>query len=329
MKKKKGLIITLAVIAALILALVLAHALKKDEVVPANGYVTTNPSITQGDALVSAHRSGGAIFPENTLMAFEGCVESDTFKTDIFEFDLHLTKDNVLVLLHDKNFDRTSNSAEAFGAQEVLPRDKTFEELQVLNLGENFEAPDGTFPYRGLRGDDIPQNLRVVRLETVLDYLLADDSDCRFIIEIKDGGETGKRAADELYKILSERNLLEKVIVGTFQGEITEYLDENYDDMLRSAGIAEVLKFYLAAQFGIELDKEDIKYDALQIPYKQFVLNLGTQDIINRAHKYDIAVQYWTINDPEEIRELNERGADAIMSDDPEMAYGVIHPEAE
>lgn len=121
MKKKKGLIITLSVIAALILAIILIPALKKEEIEPPGGYITENPAITADKALVSAHRSGGALFPENTLMAFEGCVEDSSFKTDIYEFDLRLTKDNQLILLHDKNFDRTSNSEEVFGEKKVLP----------------------------------------------------------------------------------------------------------------------------------------------------------------------------------------------------------------
>ena len=57
-------------------------------------YETTNTEITEyGKTYVSAHRSGGGIFPENTMMAFEGCINSDTFRTDIFEFDLHITKE--------------------------------------------------------------------------------------------------------------------------------------------------------------------------------------------------------------------------------------------
>lgn len=324
-KKKKGGIITLAVIGVLVVALSLTLALKKDEVEPKGGYNTTNPAITTDGALVSAHRSGGDLFPENTLKAFEGCVESADFKTDIYEFDLHLTKDGVLILLHDENFDRTSNSVEVFGEEEVLPSTKTFEELQVLNLGENFTDPNGATPYKSLKGDDIPEDLRVVRLETVLDYLLANNPNCGFIIEIKDGGDIGKKAADELYRILKEKNLLERVIVGTFHGEISKYMDEAHDDMLRSAGIAEVLQFYFAAKFDVELKKENIKYDALQIPYKMYGFNLGTKDIINRAHKLDIAVQYWTINEAEDIEYLNDCGADAIMSDNPKLAYDVIN----
>lgn len=197
----------------------------------------------------------------------------------------------------------------------------------MLNLGENFVAPDGSTPYKGLRGDDIPEDLRVVRLETILDYLLANNPDCGFIIEIKDSKEIGMKAADELHRILVEKGILERVIVGTFHGEISKYMDEKHPDMLRSAGIVEVLKFYFAAQFGIDLKKENVNYDALQIPYKMYGFNLGTQDIVNRAHKLDLAVQYWTINEAEDIKWLNDIGADAIMSDNPKLAYDVINGE--
>lgn len=327
-KSKKGLIITLVVIATLILSFVLVCTLKQEEVEPASGYQNTNPYITDDYALVAAHRSGGEIYPENTLFAFKSCCESDDFETDIFEFDLHLTKDNVLILLHDKNFDRTSNSEEYFGKKGVKPEEKTYEELREgLNLGENYQTADGSYPYRGLRGDEIPDDLRVVRLEDVLDYLISQEKEYHYIIEIKDGGEIGKTATDELYRIISEKGILQNVIAGTFKGDITKYFDEKYDDMIRSAGISEVAKFYFASITGAKLNQENIKFDVLQIPYKQFVINLGTQDMINRAHKYNIAVQYWTINDEEEIKELNDRKADAIITDNPKRAYEIIHGE--
>ena len=74
--------------------------------------------------------------------------------------------------------------------------------------------------------------------------------------------------------------------------------------------------------FGAKLD--NVKYKVLQIPYKDFGLNLGKKGMIDYAHKYGIAVQYWTINKAEDIEQLTKNGADAIMSDDPKLAYEVI-----
>ncbi|MEG2450362.1 MAG: glycerophosphodiester phosphodiesterase family protein, partial [Clostridia bacterium] len=68
-----------------------------------------------------------------------------------------------------------------------------------------------------------------------------------------------------------------------------------------------------------------LKFDVLQIPYDQFVLNFGTKAVIDYAHKYGLAVQYWTINDPVKIAELCANGADCIMTDNPEAGYNIIN----
>lgn len=285
----------------------------------------TNPFIKTEKTFVSAHRSGADIAPENTMMAFQYCVQNENFNVDTFEFDLHITKDNKLILLHDDTLDRTTNAKDEFGYEKVKPSEKTFEELKVLNFGENFETPDGKYPYRNLRGNDIPENLKVVLLEDVLDYL-ESNGDFTYIIEIKDKGENGFKAADELYRILTERKLLQKVVFGTFNGDVTKYVDENYPDMLRSSSIVEVILFYLAAAYNIDLNEGFYKFDALQIPTNQYgILMLGSERVINYAHRHNLAVQYWTINEEDEIKRLSEIGADCIMSDVPDLAYDVIN----
>ena len=284
----------------------------------------TNPYITDEKALVSAHRSGKDIAPENTMAAFQYCIETEDFNVDIFEFDLHITKDGKLILLHDSTLDRTTNSAEHFGKEGVKPSEKTYEELRQLNFGENFKNAEGEYPYRGLRGDDIPDELRAVLLEDVLDYL-EDNGDFQYIIEIKDSGENGKKACDELYRILKEKDLLADVVFGTFNPDVTAYADKHYPDMLRSASIIETIVFYVLCGYGIDVDADFFKYEALQIPSERAIIYLNTSRVINYAHRHNIAVQYWTINDAEEVEYLNSIGADCIMSDAPDMAYDVIN----
>lgn len=286
----------------------------------------SNPYIVKdGKTMVSAHRSGGEIAPENTMAAFENCIEDESFNVDVFEFDLHITKDGRLILLHDSTLDRTTNAPELFGEEGVLPETKTYEELRQLNFGENFQAPDGSYPYRGLRGDDIPDNLRAVLLEDVFDYL-ESNGHYRYIIEIKDAEGNGFKAADELHRILVEKGLVKDVVFGTFNGEVTEYVDSNYPDMLRSSGIKEVVEFYFLASFNIKVKDGHFKYQALQIPANQYVVfRLGTERLVNYAHRHNIAVQYWTINEAEDVEDLHSIGADCIMSDNPSMAFDVIN----
>lgn len=287
-------------------------------------YETSNPFIT-GQTAISAHRSGAGDFPEETLAAFRGCAENPDFQVDYFEFDLHMTADDILVLSHDSTLDRVSDAAAVFGAENVLVRDKTLAELKHLNMAAQFVSGAGEAPYADLHGDAVPDELRILSLGEVLDYLTAA-GDYHYIIEIKDGGDVGLAAADQLYATLQARGLLDRVIVGSFRDEVASYITANYPDMHRSASPEEVVQFYFAALTG----KRDFtcSYDVLQLPFgdaeSSFGINLGTATVINFAHANDLAIQYWTVNSEKDMTYLASIGADALITDYPDRAAGVL-----
>ena len=296
-----------------------------------------NPYISADGAMVSAHRAGSLVAPENTLHAFELGIEEATtggYKVDIWEFDLHITADEQLILLHDHTLDRTSDSEQVFGVKDARPEDYTLAELKKLNMGHNFEL-DGEYPFRDLTPEQVTDaGLDVCTLGDVLDYMESDEAraaapDGRFsyIIEIKNSGKLGERAADLLYAELSSRGLLPYVVFGTFNQNVSDYVDAHYPDMLRSSSICEVLDFWLAYLTGADLSKRGVGYCALQIPYSSSISFLGTKGLIEYAHKYNIAVQYWTINEEEDMRHLQSIGADCIMSDKPDLCYSVLRGE--
>lgn len=292
-----------------------------------------NPYINEYlDPDVSAHRSGAGIAPQNTLMAFEYVLkENETLGVDTYEFDVQITADGELIVLHNLTYDDTSNAVEAFGHKNVYASKLTYKEAyDVLNLGENFTIDGKTYPYRGLRGEDIPDNLRVAKCEDVIDYIEANsgDKEYRYIIEIKSTGINGMRAADKLYSVITERDLQDRVIWATSLEDVSMYMEHQYPDMPRSARISEIVQFYIYSRMDWNLDDLNVSYVALQIPYgdncADNLINLGTRELINYAHKYDIAVQYWTINEAEETELLVRNGADCVMTDYPQMAYEVV-----
>ena len=291
-------------------------------------YDGSNQYITLGDEsgpMLSAHRAGGDLAPEETLSAFKLCMESPDYSVDIVEFDLHLTKDGHLVLMHDHEVDRTSDGPIVFGKKKVKVQDKTLAELKTLNFGYNFQAPDGSYPYRNI--DNVPDDVRILTLDEVLAYLAEQrpDGDLTYIIEIKDKGRVGKEAMDKLYAAMEKFGITDKTIVGTFNGDISKYIDDVYGgNVKRSAGILEVVNFYYAFLWGVNQNTEMLGYDVLQIPmgFNGF-FDLSTKAFIDYAHSLGIAVQYWTINDEDDMRTLLKNGADAIMTDNPELAYAV------
>jgi len=80
--------------------------------------------------LVIGHR-GCAYEPENTIRAIKKAID---IGVDIVEVDVHLSKDNELVVIHDERLDRTTNG-------KGLVKDFTLEELRQFDAGKGERLP--------------------------------------------------------------------------------------------------------------------------------------------------------------------------------------------
>ena len=100
----------------------LQHSIVVTSTAEARDFYTWSPDRIP---MVSAHRGGPYPgFPENSLEAFENTLKHTP---SIIEFDVALTKDSVLVLMHDNSLDRTTT-----GKGRVI--DHTYEEIQEFFL---------------------------------------------------------------------------------------------------------------------------------------------------------------------------------------------------
>nr|WP_293836397.1 glycerophosphodiester phosphodiesterase family protein [uncultured Arsenicibacter sp.] len=79
--------------------------------------------------MISAHRGGGDIkgYPENCIESFDYLAKRLPV---IIECDIDLTKDSVLVMMHDQTLDRTTN-----GTGKLI--DKTYADIQQYRLEDN------------------------------------------------------------------------------------------------------------------------------------------------------------------------------------------------
>ena len=276
-----------------------------------------------GHTLVAAHRTGKSIAPENTLRAVKGCLASES-PPDILETDLQITKDGEIVLFHDLYLDEKTDSIDVFGQKRVAVFSKTYAELRRLNMGEGYEK-NGSRPYAGLRGDDVPDDLRILRLADMLDYISAhSDHPFLYIIEIKYPFPWAKNILRKLYAILSERQLTDRAIVASYWLDVSGYIDQLYaGKLMRSADPVEIVDFYGCFKRGEDLSGEEIPFMALQLPYywkndRLLLANLGQTEFIDYAHRYGISVQYFTVSKTEDTQDLVRGGADVLMTNHPE-----------
>ncbi|MBY9011197.1 MAG: hypothetical protein KGD70_02365 [Candidatus Lokiarchaeota archaeon] len=83
------------------------------------------------EVLIIGHKGASSITPENTLKAFQKAIE---LKADYVEFDIHITKDSEIVIMHD------SDTFNATGVKGLI-KDMTLSQIKNLNAGEGEKVP--------------------------------------------------------------------------------------------------------------------------------------------------------------------------------------------
>lgn len=332
MEKRKGLKILGIVVAAIIVFFLVIN------IIPPQKNVESNPFIVEkgGLPLIAAHRGGGDNNPENTMLAFREAVK--TIGVDIIESDLYLTKDGYLVYNHDSYIDETCNINGDLTLDEVEQlcenkenrhyiKDMTLSQLQQYNFGYYFEDENGQRIYKDAT-DLEGLGLQIATVDQLFAEFYEEYPDLMFIVEIKNSGEMGYEACRVLYETLQAYpKYLDQIVVGTFHDEIETELKTKYPNLLRGAPTGTAAKFVLTQYLRVNLfDNSD--FACLQIPMSYTLngveLNLTAQTIVDRAHRRNISVQYWTINDPDEMRQLIEMGVDCIMTDDPALLQQIL-----
>lgn len=251
--------------------------------------------------LVIAHRGGAALWPENTLYAFE---HARDLGVDVIEVDVQVTADGVLVVLHDAALDRTTNGR---GPVNKL----SFDELKKLDAAFHF-SPDGgrTYPLRG-RGITVPT------LQEVFKALPG----MRFNIEPK---QAQPSLVKPLCRTIRESNLQKQVMVGSFSAQVLAEFREECPEVATSASPTEVGALLTTSATGASQQQRPLAAKAVQVPQSIGGRPVLTRELIEAAHALNLQVHAWTINDEESMKRLMELGVDGIMTDYPDRLIALL-----
>ena len=240
-----------------------------------------------------AHRGSRLLWPENTEVAFAG---AGALGYRVFETDLRITADGVLVCFHDPVLNRTTNG---WG----LVSGATFAEVRRLDAGYRHRV-NGSFPYRG-KGVVVP----------AFREMISAFPEAAWVIDLKAEG-----VAEPLASLIDELDLGERVIVGSFSTErIEEFRGMTGGRVATSTPPGETMRAVLAAAAVRNSDPFHPFTAALQVPSTWYGMPVVTSRLVDLAHTYGRLIHVWTANDPVEMADFRALGVDGLITDRPDL----------
>jgi glycerophosphoryl diester phosphodiesterase len=266
-------------------------------------FAPVHPWTQASRPLVFAHRGGSRLAPENTLAAFDRATAEGV---DGLELDVHLSADGEVVVCHDAHVDRTTDSRGPIAGM-------TARELAGVDAAFRFADEHGRRAFRG-QGYGIP----------MLREVLARYPDVRLIVELKDGEQ---RLAREVLRVVTEGRAVGRVCLGSFHGPALQAIRSLEPAVATSAGQLEVRLALYRSWIG--LFPRAVPYQAFQVPERRERIRVVSPRFVRGAHRAGVAVQVWVVDEVEDIRRLLGWGADAIITDRPDVAVPAVRAWAD
>ncbi len=250
--------------------------------------------------LVIAHQGGDGLWPGDTMFAFQNAADMGA---DVLEMDVHITKDGVLVLMHDEAVDRTTDGT---GDIESM----TLEELKKLDAGYDWSADDGvTFPFRGT-GITIP----------TMEEVFAAFPDKHMTIEIK---KTNASMTKLFCELIRTYDMQDKVLIASFYDDKLKEFRETCPEVATSSAKNETTVFVLLTKPFLGSFYSP-KFFSLQVPEESGGITVMTPAFVKAAHERNLAVEPWTINDAETMKKFIAWGVDGIITDRPDIMLEIL-----
>lgn len=203
--------------------------------------------------MVVAHRGDWREAPENSVWAVKKAIEKGV---DMAEIDLAMTKDSVLILMHDNTIDRTTTG-------KGKPSDFTLAEIKKLHLRD---------------GLGVETQMTVPTLQEILEV-----SDGKILLNLDKGFDFIK----QVYPLVKKRNMLDQIL---FKGH------ESYTEFNRKYGdIKNEIHYMPIIQLGKEEDLKKISEYLKNYKVYGFEFTIGTteKNLIDFKKLKESKVKIW------------------------------------
>ncbi|MCA0145564.1 glycerophosphodiester phosphodiesterase [Blastococcus sp. LR1] len=230
--------------------------------------------------LAMAHRGGAIEHLENTMPAFQACVD---LGYQYLETDVQVTADGVLVAFHDPTLERVTGQS---GRIDSL----TWAQVSEARIG-------GREP--------------IVRLED----LLAAWPDVRFNLDIKAAGVLAP-----LVRLVHRLKVADRICLGSFSDARIAAARRLFGPAVcTSLGPRGVAALRLSSYSPRAAGLVRMPAGCAQVPLQLGGRALVDERFVSAAHARGLQVHVWTVDDPVEAEAMLDLGVDGIMTDRPAM----------
>jgi glycerophosphoryl diester phosphodiesterase len=234
---------------------------------------------------VIAHRGASAVSPENTIASFKQAIVAEA---DIIEMDVHLSRDDEVVVIHDSTLWRTTN-----GKGKV--NDHSLDDLKKLDAGSWFN-----------------KDFFNERIPTLKEVLTLPVKSGRFNVELKGTLKEYPNLPERVVEAISSSGMVDKVVITSFNPEYLEMINRIAPDI----EVGEIHYMHLAHKW-----KSNIKNFTSEINPLWFFV---TRKFVRKAHAHGIKVHPWTTNNAFIISRLGRIGVDGIITNDPAKLIDIM-----
>ncbi len=240
----------------------------------------------EAERLVVAHRGASVAQAENTLPAFEEAVAAGA---DVVEFDVRMTADDVAVVMHDADVERTTDGA-------GLVRDLHLRELKQLRI----RTSDGSFT-------------GVPTLEEALGVLsgrAAVDIEIKNIPGEPDFDGSRESAVEATLEALGSVAFVGSVLISSFNPLSIAHSRASAPDVPTGLLTTEDVDPRVALGFARDQGHGWV------LPFAEGVLRAGPS-VADEAHAAGMRLGTWITDDPDTVLRLWGAGVDAVATNDP------------
>ncbi len=251
------------------------------------------------DVKIIAHRGAPTFAPENTLPAIRKAVE---IGVHMIEIDLHQTKDNHIVVIHDENVRKTTDGR-------GYVRDMMLEEIKQLDAGRWFSEE-----YAGTR---------VPTLEEV--FAVMDDT-TKLLLEIKKGSPYYPGMEQRVIDLVYKHNFQDRVLMKSFDDGPLEYFRRYAPEIPVCKSFAYRIPFLrLIIERGLNVGSV-FNYDVNFLHSHRFTTS---RRFVRRANEEGFKIYVWDVHTQKKMRHYIDMGVDAIETDYPHLLRGMLDEMSE